>query len=130
MEPSREHNYEHLYDAVWHAAHLIFELPVCCPKDCITCAAVRLSRLHAKMSTFLSRNGVIPNKVLPADGANLDCGGAVVSFARETLGVDASKCGAHITGISCRQFLKGHVSGVFSSTFALQSYPEYLDFAF
>ena len=34
----------------------------------------------AKMSAFLTRDGVVPNKVLPADGANLDCGGAVVSL--------------------------------------------------
>ena len=55
------------------------------------------------MSAFLVRDGVVPNKVLPADGAKLDCEGAVVSFARESLGVDPSKCGAHITGIARKQ---------------------------
>ena len=59
--------------------------------------------INAKMSAFLSLNGVVPNKVLPADSANLDCGDAVVSFAPETLGVDLSKCGAHITGIAHKQ---------------------------
>ena len=105
MGGSREtkQTYEQSYEALRRAAHLIFKLPVCCLEDCITCAAVRLSRSHAKMSAFLARDGVVPNKVLPADGANLDCGGAVVSFARETLGVDPSKCGAHITGIARKQ---------------------------
>ena len=66
-----------------------------------SCKALRrLSRLHAKMSAFLARDGVVLNKVLPADDANLGCGCAVVSFARETLGVDPSKCGNHITGIA------------------------------
>ena len=105
MGGSREtkQTYEQSYDAVQRAEHLIFKLPVCCLKDCITCAAVRLFQSHAKMSAFLSRDYVVPNKALPADGVNLDCGGAVVSFARETLGVDPSKCGAHITGIARKQ---------------------------
>ena len=66
-------------------------------KDWITCAAVCLSLLQAKMSDFLSSAEVIPNKVLPAAGANLDCSSAVVSFASETFGVEMGKRGAHIT---------------------------------
>ena len=102
MSGSREtkQTYKQSYEALQRAAHLIFKLPVCCLEDCITCVAVRLSLSHAKMSAFLARDGVVQHKVLPAD---LDCGGAVVSFARETLGVDPSKCGTHITSIARKQ---------------------------
>ena len=80
MSGSREtkQTYNQSYDTVLRVAHLIFKLPVCCLKDCITCAAVCLSQAHAKMSAFFARDGLVPDKVLPANGAKLDSGGAVV----------------------------------------------------
>ena len=85
MGGSREtkRTYKQSYYALRRAAHLSFKLPVCCSRTVLL--------VHAKMSAFLSRDGVVTIKVLPAYGANLSCGGTVVSFARETLGVDPSK---------------------------------------
>ena len=42
----------------------------------------------------------------------LECVGAVVSFARETLGVDLSKCGAHVTGMASKQHQDYEKAGV------------------
>ena len=57
----------------------------------------RASFRHVQRAVSLLRNrltaaSICVQKILPSDSANLDSGGAVVFFARETLGVDLSKC--------------------------------------